>query len=91
MTTHPCQYVALRCTPRLDREECLNVGVILYSESADFLDAAHRMDAERLGAFAPRLDQRAVRDALDTVCAVCRGVTGGGCRTWARPGRSTVA
>ncbi len=31
------QYVVLRCVPRADREEFLNVGVILYCEEIGFL------------------------------------------------------
>ena len=33
------QYVVLRCVPRPDREEFLNVGVVLHCQAADFLDA----------------------------------------------------
>ena len=72
------QYVVLRCVPRADREEFLNVGVVLYSQAADFLDAAYRVDEDRLRAFAPDLDATTVQDALETVCRVCRGDTGGG-------------
>lgn len=69
------QYVVLRCVPRVEREEFLNVGVVLYSQRRDFLDAAFRLDPARLTAFAPGLDQEHVRAALDTVCAICRGET----------------
>ena len=31
------QYVALRCVPRVDREEFVNVGVVLYCQAEDFL------------------------------------------------------
>ena len=34
------QYVALRCVPRVDREEFVNVGVVLYCHAADFLGSA---------------------------------------------------
>lgn len=34
------QYVLLRLVPRVDREEFINVGVVLYSQDAGFLDAA---------------------------------------------------
>ena len=34
------QYVVLRCVPRVDREEFVNVGVVLYCQAADFLGAA---------------------------------------------------
>ena len=35
----PYQYVVLRCVPRVDREEFVNVGVVLYCQEADFLEA----------------------------------------------------
>jgi hypothetical protein len=72
------QYVVLRCVPRVEREEFLNVGVVLYSQAADYLEASYTVDEARLRAFAPDLDTAEVADALETVCRVCRGVTGGG-------------
>ncbi len=67
------QYVVLRCVPRVDREEFVNVGVVLYCQQADFLAARCHVDADRLAPLAPALDLDAVRSALDTVAAVCRG------------------
>lgn len=72
------QYVVLRCVPRVEREEFVNVGVVLYSQAADFLDARYHVDEERLRALAPGLDTELVHDALETLCRVCRGETGGG-------------
>ena len=99
MTRHGYQYVTLRCVPRVEREEFVNVGVILYAQGADFLEAAYRVDEERLRALFPGVDVQAVDDALETVCQVCRGVTGGGLPTlgglgrrfgWLSAPRSTV-
>lgn len=67
------QYVVLRCVPRVDREEFVNVGVVLYCQQADFLDARCHVDRERLTALASDLDLDAVASALATVEAVCRG------------------
>ena len=67
------QYVVLRCVPRVDREEFLNVGVVLYCQQADFLDCASSVDEARLAALAPGADPEAVRSALSAVTAVCRG------------------
>ena len=50
------QYVVLRCVPRVDRDEFVNVGVVLYSQQADFLDVAFSLDPGRLSALAPGLD-----------------------------------
>ncbi len=67
------QYVALRCVPRVDREEFVNVGVVLYCHAADFLGSASLVDEERLQALDPGVDLDAVRHALAAVEQVCRG------------------
>ena len=67
------QYVVLRCVPRVDREEFVNVGVVLYCQQAEFIDARCHVDRDRLVALAPDLDVDAVHSALATVGAVCRG------------------
>jgi hypothetical protein len=99
VTRHGYQYVTLRCVPRVEREEFVNVGVVLYAQGADFLEAAYRVDDDRLRALFPGLDAGEVADALETICQVCRGVTGGGLPTlgglgrrfgWLSAPRSTV-
>ncbi len=69
----PFQYVVLRCVPRVDREEFLNVGVVLYSQPAEYLACASHVEEQRLLSLAPELDIAAVRSALDAVAAVCAG------------------
>ncbi len=73
MSSWGFQYVVLRCVPRVDREEFVNVGVVLYCQQADFLGCAGEVDDRRLGVLAPGLDADAVRSALDATTAVCRG------------------
>ena len=53
---HPYQYVVLRAVPRVDREEFVNVGVVLYCEESGFLDAAWQVDELRLAALDPGVD-----------------------------------
>jgi Protein of unknown function (DUF3037) len=67
------QYVVLRCVPRVDREEFVNVGVVVYCQQADFLEARCHVDTRRLTALAPDVDVDAVCAALEAVEAVCRG------------------
>lgn len=67
------QYVVLRCVPRPDREEFVNVGVVLFCEEQQFLDVACRIDAERLVALDGRLDLVQVRAGLAFAAAVCAG------------------
>ena len=72
------QYVALRCVPRVDREEFLNVGVVVYCQAADFLDVAWRVDEHRLAAAFPQLDVQQVCETLAFVEGVCAGDERGG-------------
>jgi Protein of unknown function (DUF3037) len=72
------QYVVLRCVPRVDREEFVNVGVVIYCQATDYLDVAWRVDRDRLTAFDPRLDLDQVSDALGFVEGVCAGDERGG-------------
>jgi hypothetical protein len=69
----PYQYVVLRCVPRVDREEFVNVGVVLYCQQADFLAAECHVDEDRLRGLAPGIDLDSVRHALAFVEGVCRG------------------
>lgn len=72
------QYVVLRCVPRVDREEFVNVGVVLYCQATDFLGAAWHVDRERLRALDPRLDLDQVCEALSFVEGVCAADERGG-------------
>ena len=67
------QYVVLRLVPRVEREEFINVGVVLYSQEADFRGGAFALDDARALALDPDGDLEAVRSALDTVCRVAAG------------------
>ena len=69
----PFQYVVLRCVPRVDREEFVNVGVVLYCQQAEFLAARCHVDRDRVAAFSEDLDLDAVCSALAAIEAVCRG------------------
>ncbi len=70
---HPFQYAVLRAVPRVERGECVNVGVVLYCQQTEFLSAVVNLDEVRLRALDPRIDLGAVRQALGSVLAVCSG------------------
>jgi len=72
------QYVVLRCVPRVDRQEFLNVGVVVYCQAGDFLQVAWNADPERLRALDPRLDVDQLCEALAFVEGVCAGDERGG-------------
>lgn len=69
----PFEYAALRAVPRMDRGECVNVGVVLYCQADDFLGAKVHVDEQRLRSLDPQVDVDVVRAALEGVCAICAG------------------
>lgn len=69
----PYQYVVLRCVPRVEREEFVNVGVVVYCQQQDFLGCAGLVDENRLRALSDSVDVDAVRSALAFAEAVCSG------------------
>jgi hypothetical protein len=50
------EYAVLRIVPRVEREEFLNTGVILYCRDMRFLQTIITIDTNRLLTFAPNLD-----------------------------------
>lgn len=66
-------YALIRVAPSVERGECINVGVILFCRTGDFLDCSMHLDAQRLAAFAPQLDLDELRIHLDEIARICKG------------------
>ncbi|QEC40834.1 DUF3037 domain-containing protein [Pseudobacter ginsenosidimutans] len=58
------EYAVLRIVPRVEREEFLNTGVILYCKDLRFLQTIITIDTNRLLTFAPKLDIEEVQAHL---------------------------
>ena len=76
MKRHPYTYAVLRAVPRVDRGEFVNVGVILYCQPLDFLQAAVVVDDVRLRALDAGVDIDAVRTSAEAVAEACRTPVG---------------
>lgn len=67
------QYAIVRVVPRVERGECLNVGIILLCRPRRYLGARIALDEARLAAFAPGLDPGSVRPHLEAIERIARG------------------
>jgi len=74
----PFAYATIRVVPRVEREECVNVGVVLFSRPRKFLGVEARLDGDRLRALWPELDLAAVERQLDVIRMVVAGDPAGG-------------
>jgi hypothetical protein len=63
----------VRVVPRIEREEFVNVGVILYCFALDYLTARMELDEARLLALAPNADLPLVRRHLEAIPRICAG------------------
>ena len=77
-TLHTYDYAVIRVVPRVEREEFINVGVILSCEASRYLEARIELDEARLRALAPDLDIESVNRHLQAIAAICRGGPGTG-------------
>ena len=72
------EYAVIRVVPRVEREEFLNAGVILFCLESRFLKAVVQLDKERLMALAPDADVAELRDHLRAFEKVSAGDEDGG-------------
>ena len=71
-------YAVIRVVPRVDREEFVNVGVIVSCQKDDRLEARIEIDEARLRALDPSIDLDAIRGHLAAIPAIAAGGDGAG-------------
>lgn len=72
------EYAIIRVVPRVERGEFLNVGVILYCASKNFLQIKFALNKERLLALSPDLEFNELWQTLHSFDHICKGTEEGG-------------
>ncbi len=72
------EYAIIRVVPKVEREEFLNVGVILYCKDLKFLDMRYLIDESRLHHFCKDLDLQELKEHLVAYENICKGNLNGG-------------
>ena len=67
------EYAVVRVVPRPEREEFLNVGVILYCSGKDFLDMKYTVDSKKLMALCEDIDCSGIAQHLQAFEEICKG------------------
>ena len=75
---HLFEYAVIRIVPRVEREEFINAGVVLYCAKQRFLQMLFEIKAERLLSFYPAVDLNAVTQRLQAFEYICDGSALGG-------------
>ena len=75
---HLYEYAIVRLVPQVEREEFLNIGVVLYCAKLRFLEAAFTLDADRLKIFSGAFNMQEVENHLRSFEKICQGGKEGG-------------
>jgi len=71
-------YAVIRVVPRVERQEFVNAGVIVWCREADFLEACIELDEARVRLLDASVDIDAVRKHLASISIICAGGDGAG-------------
>ena len=72
------EYAVIRVLPRVEREEFINVGIILFSKRAKYIRMLWKLDAERLSTFSTELEFDLLEESLKSFEKICNGSKDGG-------------
>ena len=72
------EYAVIRVLPKVEREEFINVGIILFSKRAKYIRLIYKLDAKRLNAFSTELDLDSLHETLNSFEKICSGNVEGG-------------
>ncbi len=75
---HLFDYAVIRVVPRVEREEFINVGIILYCSAKKSLHIAMALNEEKLKAIAPEIDVEDVKMHLNSFEKISQGGKEGG-------------
>ena len=75
---HLYEYAVIRIVPRVEREEFMNAGVILYCAALRFLEVKYKLEATRLAAFNCDINIAELAMRLAAFKQVCKGKKSGG-------------
>ncbi len=75
---HLYEYAVIRVVPRVEREEFMNAGIILFSKKAGYIKSRYVLDESKLKCFASELDVQSLRINLESFGKICSGEKEGG-------------
>lgn len=53
---HLYEYAVIRFVPKVEREEFLNIGIVLFSKQARYLNAIYVLNEQKLRVFSTEVD-----------------------------------
>ena len=70
---HLFEYAVIRVVPKVEREEFINIGVIVYCPKEKFLQCRYRLDEARLKALSADLEMAELKEHVCSLERICAG------------------
>lgn len=75
---HVFEYAVVRVVPRVEREEFMNVGVVLYCKKLNFLQAIITVNEAKICCFTNKDEAQQIKANLQAFEQICKGSVEGG-------------
>lgn len=75
---HLYEYAVIRVVPKVEREEFINVGIIMFSKKAKYIKTVCEVDENKLNLFATELEKELLYAHLQAFNRICSGAQSGG-------------
>ncbi len=75
---HLYEYAVIRYVPHVEREEFINVGVILFSKRQRYLNLRYQLNQDKIQRLAPDTDFEMLQSNLEAFDKICTGAKDGG-------------
>lgn len=72
------EYAVIRIVPRVEREEFINIGVIMFSKEHNYIDLRYFIDTKKISLFSDEIDFDFIDKSLETFRKICHGTKSGG-------------
>jgi hypothetical protein len=78
MQKHVYEYAVIRVVPRVEREEFVNAGIVLFSKSARFLKTRLLVSEQKVLCLDPETDCAQLREHMESFEKIAAGAKNGG-------------
>lgn len=72
------EFAVIRLVPKVEREEFMNIGVILFSKRKKYIGIKYKIDRERINSFSKEVDTDMINEYLKAWKWICKGSSEGG-------------
>lgn len=72
------EYAVIRVVPKVEREEFINIGLILFSKRKRYIKFDYHIPEEKIRSFCNEFDLNQLKENLESFAKICSGEKNGG-------------